>query len=223
MINRDVVFMVPAKGYSERISNKNMRLLGGKPLVKHVLDTLGDLRIPTYLNSDSDAILDLCKGSDCIAYKRDPSLCTDEATNDDFMFDFMNNVKSDFVVQVLPTSPFITASEIKNFVDESLTCDTLISVKEERIACVYGNLPVNFSKTEKNPRSQDMNPLLVYATSLMGWRSVKFIENMINFGCAYHGGDGNTRYHTLRGLSTIDIDTEDDFQVAQRVLSKIDI
>lgn len=213
--------MVPAKGYSERVSNKNLRTLGGKSLVEHVLDTLESVDIPVYLNSDSDEILKLCEGRTCIPYKRDPSLCTDEATNDDFMLDFMSSVDAESVLQVLPTSPFITKDEIEGFIDAMAGCDTLVSVKEERIACVFNDNPVNFCKTEKNPRSQDMEPVLVYATSLMGWKTDVFAYNMHLHGSAYHGGTGHTRYYTLKGLSTIDIDTETDFDLAEVIASNV--
>ena len=96
-----IVCMVPAKGYSERVRNKNLRTLGNKSLVEYVLDTLESVDIPVYLNSDSEDILKMCEGRTCIPYKRDSSLCTDESTNDDFMLDFMLHFTLDFMVEFM--------------------------------------------------------------------------------------------------------------------------
>jgi quercetin dioxygenase-like cupin family protein len=46
---------------------------------------------------------------------------------------------------------------------------------------------------------------------------------MEKYGAAYHGGDGKIEFFTLKGLSTIDIDNEEEFQLAEfvaRSLSK---
>ena len=50
-----------------------------------------------------------------------------------------------------------------------------------------------------------MEPVKVYATSLMGWKSEVFLKNMKLYGSAYHGGQGSINYFTLKGWSTIDI------------------
>ena len=54
------------------------------------------------------------------------------ATNDDFVLDFIQNIKGDLLIQLLCTSPFISVKEIVSFVDEikSKNLDTLISVNK---------------------------------------------------------------------------------------------
>jgi quercetin dioxygenase-like cupin family protein len=59
---------------------------------------------------------------------------------------------------------------------------------------------------------------MAYATSLMGWRSELFVSNYEKYGVAYHGGKGKTNYFELRGLSTIDIDREEDFRLAESII-----
>jgi len=153
-------------------------------------------------------------------YKRPPKHSTDRSTNDEFALDFIENVGGDILLQVLPTSPLITSEEITSFTEEMVCSDwdTLISVEYKQIACVYKNDPVNYKKLRVNPPSQQMVPVMAYATVLMGWKYNKFKNNMNKYGSAYHGGDGNTGYYELRGLSTIDIDREDDFQLVERII-----
>ena len=215
------VIMIPARSGSKRVKKKNLRLLSGKPLIAYTMETAVKTGLPTYVNSDCDIILSLAKQYGCTPYKRDASLCTDSSTNDQFMHDFIANVDCKYVLQLLPTSPFVTKDEILNFASEMEKYDTLVSVKEAQIGCVYDSEPINFSKTLPNPPSQEMNPVKVYATALMGWESSVFKKNIEDLGCGYHGGDGNTGYFTLSGWSTIDIDKEEDFMMAESVAQMI--
>lgn len=209
--------MIPARAGSKRVKNKNIRLLSGKPLISYVIDTALKTKLPVFVNSDCDLILEIAKEKGCIPYKRDKKFTRDCSTNDEFMLDFMENVKSDFVLQILPTSPFISLKEINSFLKMMESLDTTISVKDAQIGCVYKNEPINFNKLKPNPPSQEMEPIKVYATALMGWKSETFKKNMKTYGSAYHGGEGQTDYFTLKGWSTIDIDNEIDFRVAETI------
>ena len=211
------VIMIPARSGSKRVKKKNIRLLSGKPLISYAIESAMSTGLPVYVNSDCDIILGLAKDLGCIPYKRRKDLCDDSSTNDQFVLDFIDNVEADYLLQVLPTSPFITKDEIIEFSKEMINFDTLISVKDAQIGCVYDGAPINFDKKKQNPPSQEMEPVKVYATSLMGWRSSTFRENMNNLGCAYHGGTGKTGYFTLHGWPTVDIDNESDFMMAESI------
>jgi CMP-N,N'-diacetyllegionaminic acid synthase len=206
---------------SKRVKNKNLRLIDGKPLIEYVLETTSKVGIfdEVYVNSENTIFDELANKHGIKFYQRPEHLSSDTATNDEFSYDFLKNIQCDILIQILPTSPFITEEEITGFtkkiIDESL--DTLVSVEHKQIACVYENNPINFDKSAKNPPSQTMTPIKSYATALMGWKSTKFINNMDNHGVAYHGGNGKTDYYQLTGLSTIDIDREEDFRLAESI------
>lgn len=218
-----VAIMIPARAGSKRVPNKNIRLLSGKPLITYVIETCLKTDMDVWVNTDDLQIIRMCQDlfPQVKIHSRKAELCSDTATNDDFMLDFIktSHPTYDKILQVLPTSPFVTLEEIEAFRERLISgeVDTLISVKEEQIGCVYDNEPVNFSKNKKNPPSQKMTPLKVYATSLMGWDRKTFSHNMKTLGCAYHGGEGRTEYFTLSGFSKIDIDNEEDFLLAEAV------
>ena len=217
-----IVCMIPARSGSQRVKKKNLRLIDGKPLISYVLKTLADINIfdDIYINSEDQIFENIAKKFNIKFYKRDAILSNDSATNDQFALDFINNIKCDLLVQVLPTSPFITKEDILKFVskiqDEDL--ETLISVKKNQIACIYRNSPINFDKNRVNPPSQTMEPIFSYATALMGWKTKSFIQNMNKFGSGYHGGNEKKNYYELKGISTIDIDEEEDFILAEQII-----
>jgi CMP-N-acetylneuraminic acid synthetase/quercetin dioxygenase-like cupin family protein len=198
-----IIAMIPARLGSKRIIKKNLRLIDGQPLISYIIESV----------MASNAFDEI--------YKRPEVFSSDQATNDQFSLDFMKNVEGDILIQILPTSPLLSVSEIREFVkamiDQKL--DTLVSVEHNQIASVYKGEPINFEMCKVNPPSQTMEPVMAYATALMGWTYPSFQENMEKFGAAYHGGDGKAGYFELRGLSTIDIDREEDFQLAQAIIS----
>jgi CMP-N-acetylneuraminic acid synthetase/quercetin dioxygenase-like cupin family protein len=220
-----IIAMIPARMGSKRIKAKNLRLLDDKPLIEHVLGTITSTKVfdEIYINSEDKIFSTIADKYGISYYKRPNFLSSDNATNDEFAHEFLSNIDCDILIQVLPTSPFITKKEIENFVDKMISndLDTLISVQHQQIACLYRGQAINFDTLKKNPPSQTMTPVMSYATALMGWKSSKFIENMINNGVAYHGGLGKTDFFELKGYSSIDIDNEEDFVLAEAVVSAL--
>jgi CMP-N-acetylneuraminic acid synthetase/quercetin dioxygenase-like cupin family protein len=216
-----IVAMVPARMGSKRVKSKNLRFLDGKPLIEHVLGTLSRVQVfdEIYINSEDEIFSEIADRYGLSYYNRPDFLSSDEATNDEFAHEFLSNITCDILIQVLPTSPFLTEKEIENFVDKMISddLDTLVSVEHQQIACLYNGQAINFDNLKKNPPSQTMTPVMSYATALMGWRSSKFLDNIANHGVAYHGGLGKTDFFELKGYSTIDIDNEEDFLLAEAV------
>ncbi len=217
-----LICMVPARLNSKRVKKKNLRLINGKPLISYVLEKLDECALfdEIYLNSESLEFSPIANAYNVNFYHRPAALSSDSSTNDQFTLDFMENIPGDAVIQVLPTSPLISIKEIRDFVNmfKSGKYDTLISVEHKQIACLFEDKEINFDKLVPNPPSQEMVPVQAYATVLMGWRYDKFKENMQRFGSGYHGGKGSTGYFELRGLSTLDIDREEDFRLVERII-----
>jgi CMP-N-acetylneuraminic acid synthetase/quercetin dioxygenase-like cupin family protein len=216
-----IVAMIPARMGSKRIPKKNIRLLNGKPLIQYAIDAVkeADCFDEIWVNSDGEIIKKIALESGVKFYKRPDYYASDEASNDEFTEDFFNNVDADIVIQVLPTSPFISAREIKDFVLKFVYdgLDTLISMIDVQIEAVYKGDPINFDQKKITPPSQTLEPIKAYGCSLMGWRRENYIKNIEKYGAAYHGGDGKIDFFTLKGLSTIDIDNEEEFQLAEFV------
>lgn len=217
--------MIPARLGSKRVKNKNLRMLGEKPLVQHVIDSLKQTNLfdKIYINSEGDVFKEIAENNNINFYKRPEELASDSATNDEFVDDFLNNVSCKNIFQILPTSPFVTSKDINEFYKYFFynKCETLISQKEVRIECTFKKKPINYEKNKQTPPSQELTPIMAYACSLMAWNSDTFQKNMKKFKCAYHGPEGKTDYFTLDGLATIDIDEEFDFMLAEQIYKSL--
>lgn len=219
---KKVVAMIPARLGSKRVPKKNLRFLDGKPLISYIIESVKATNIfdAIYLNSEADIFENIAKDHGINFYKRDPEFASDSATNDLFGLDFLQNIHTEILIQILPTSPFLSPEEIIAFTQKMIQedLDTLISVEHKQIASLYKEQALNFDPLKVNPPSQTMEPIKVYATALMGWKSDVFQNNMKKYASAYHGGDGKTDFFELRGLATIDIDREDDFLLAESLM-----
>jgi CMP-N-acetylneuraminic acid synthetase/quercetin dioxygenase-like cupin family protein len=213
------IAMIPARMGSTRIPKKNIRLLNGTPLISYIIRAAKKAECfdEIYVNSESDILGELAKSEGVLFYKRPATLSSDEATNDQFTEDFLNNNECEVVIQLLPTSPFITAEEIRSFTETMVKSeiDTLVSVANQQIECVYNGSPINFDQKKISPPSQELTPVSAYACGLMGWRKQNYLDNMKTYNAGYHGGTGKVEFFALKGFSTIDIDNEEDFQLAE--------
>ena len=215
------IAMIPARSGSKRVPRKNIRLINGKPLIDYCIKRALDSNIfdKVYVNTDDKIIMEYVRKfyPEINIFKREAKYASDSATNDDFMFDFLTKTKCNSVMQILPTSPFISVEDIILFDKEfySKSYKSLVSVKENKIECIYKNEPINFNKTEHTLPSQKLDPIYSYACSLMMWDSNTFIKNYKEKKGPYHGGVYKTGYFELKGYSTIDIDNEEDFILAE--------
>jgi CMP-N-acetylneuraminic acid synthetase/quercetin dioxygenase-like cupin family protein len=214
------IAMIPVRLGSKRVKNKNLRLLGNKPLVSYVIEAALESKVfdEIYLNSESDIFKEIADSYGIKFYKRPDWYSSDEATNDHFSLDFMNNVEGDILIQLLATSPFITSEQIVNFVNQSINFDTLISTSKVKIESLYKGKPINFDPKQITPPSQLLEPVQAYACSLMSWKYNNYKSNMEKYGAGYHGGDGDIGFFELSGYATVDIDEEDDFKLAEAII-----
>jgi len=219
---KKIIGMIPARLGSQRVPKKNLRLLDGRPLISYIIQAAKESNIldDIYINSEADIFREIADSHDIKFYKR-PEICaSNSATNDDFALDFIQSIDCQIMIQLLPTSPFLSPDDIKQFVTRMLCekIETMISVKDIQIECMYDNKPVNFIQIEKTLPSQQLKPVQAYACGIMGWEVSRFKENMKKCKAAYHGGDGSIGFFTLKGYSIVDVDNEEDFMLAEAII-----
>ena len=216
-----IIAMIPARLGSTRVKNKNLRLIDGIPLIQYAVNAAKESQLinELYINSEADIFEEIANKNSIKFYKRPHELSSDSATNDDFSLDFIENIEGDILVQILATSPFISTKEIDGFIKKMLDkkFKTMISLTNVQIECIYEGNPINFNQKKPTPPSQLLEPIKSYACSLMGWDTKVFKENMVKYKSGYHGGDSSIGFYALKGYSTIDIDNEEDFLLAEAV------
>lgn len=133
-----IVAFLPAKGSSDRVKNKNLRLLDGKPLFLHTLEKLiqFDLFDEVYLDTESEEVIQLAQHLDCKILKRNPDLATNKTDGNQLFLNQINQVECDIAVQILCTSPFIEKKTIETAIrvlQQDTTYDSAVLVRKERM------------------------------------------------------------------------------------------
>ncbi len=133
-----VIAFLPARGSSERIENKNIRLLDGKPLFLHTLEKLTACSFidQVYLDSDSEAIFDLASESGCSFLKRDVSLASNATDGNALFRNEVNHAQADIYIQILCTSPFIDKETIQKGIEilkEGESYDSVVLNRKEKL------------------------------------------------------------------------------------------
>lgn len=132
----EIVAVIPARAGSRGIPNKNIRLVGGHPLVYYAIRNALTSANITYVvvTTDSDAVRIIAQQMGVEVHWRDAALCADDVTLDAVIADAVpSDVEWDYVVTMQPTSPTLSVetldAAIGKAVEEGL--DTLISVVNE--------------------------------------------------------------------------------------------
>ena len=134
----NVFALVPARGGSKGILQKNIVAVGDHPLLAYTLKAAQESGVidAVYVSSDDDQILSVAHYYGAERLKRDPHLARDETPIDPVVAEFIHRLKligKDIIVLLLPTSPLRTATHIREALAEFYdfpTCYSLISVRE---------------------------------------------------------------------------------------------
>jgi len=220
MNEEKVIAMIPARVGSERLKHKNLRMLGGKPVIAYVIDSAKEADVFEHIvvNSDQSVFGKIAERHGVEFFLRSQELGTSETKSDDVIADFMDHHKGDILVWVNPIAPLQPASEIRAvveyFIDQGF--DSLITVKDEQVHSLYQGKPVNFSVEGLFAKTQDLTPIQPFVYSLMMWRYRTFLNHYHENGYALLSG--RVGYYSVHKDSTIILKYEDDLRMAEAVL-----
>ena len=100
------------------------------------------------------------------------------------------------------------------FIQQQL--DSLITVKDEQVHCVYQGTPLNFRVGEIFAKTQDLTPVQPFVYSVMMWRTTTFTAAFAQRGYALLSGKEG--YFPVSQRSTVLIKTPEDLQFAEALL-----
>ncbi len=132
---------------------------------------------------------------------------------------FLDHIDCDYVMQMNPTSPFITVEDLIGVKDMMINgkYDTIQVVRSEQIEAIYEGKPLNYEPMKIMPESQYLKPVSFYTNGIMAFKKDVHQRNMKELGAATYGGAGKTGFYELKGFSTVDLDDEEDFHLAETI------
>jgi len=214
-----VIALVPMKGHSERVPNKNIRLLAGKPAFHWILEALSQCKYieQIVINTDSDEIIEsACSKFNVTILKRPTFLQGDMVGIQPLIAYDISHTNGDYYLQTHATNPLIQSNTIDNAIESFFRQsqhDSLFTVTSIKSRFYWPNgKEINHNKNILL-RTQDLDPI--------------FEEN----SCFYLFSRGsNSKYQNRIGinpmmfpvnrLEAVDIDEMEDFYYAEFLLNK---
>lgn len=127
-----ILAVIPARAGSKGIPNKNIRIVGGHPLIYYSINNAKCSRYITdiIVTTDSEEIKIIAKQMDVMYKDRDRALSGDEITLDSVIYDAIpKNEKFDYIVTMQPTSPTLNVETLDKAIEYAIEndLDTVIS------------------------------------------------------------------------------------------------
>lgn len=221
------IAIIPARGGSKRLPNKNILPLDGKPLIVWTIEAALDSQLfdMVLVSTDSQDIADISISAGAmVPFLRPVELANDTATTNDVVSHMVKWVEAEhdvveLVALLQPTSPLRDADNIKDAMKlyEEKNAASVISVCELDHPIQYCNrLPNDFSMKDfvtvsANKRTQDLEPyyrlngaIYIFERKFVGFLSEIYSDNSFSY--------------IMNKESSVDIDDEYDFLFASFLL-----
>lgn len=223
------VAIIPARAGSKRLPGKNIKLLAGKPLIVWTIEAAitSNLFDVILVTTDSEEIANIARAAGAsVPFLRPSELSTDTSSTNEVISHAVDWIEQNVgtvscVTLLQPTSPLRTADDIAQAMNmyDTKQASAIVSVCQTEHPIQFCNtLPIDLSmagfiKTQDNKRSQELEP---------SWRlngaiyifDRKYVSNLTNLY------EQNTFAYIMKRESSIDIDQELDFILAEIILSK---
>lgn len=211
-----IIAIIPARMGSQRLKKKNLREINGVPLITRAIRKCKQASCfdEIWVNSEDETFEEIANQESVAFYKRPEHLGDNNATSEDFVTDFLQNVDCTHLLQVHSIAPLLTAKEVAEFSAEFVNSDVdvMLSCIEDQIEVSFGGEPINFTFSEKT-NSQDLKPIQRITWSITGWKKQTFLAAKEAGRCATY--DGRIGFFPVSSLSGLVIKTEEDLTIAK--------
>lgn len=225
--DKRILCLIPSKGSSKRIPQKNIKKLGEKPLVLYTIEAAIESKVfdDIYISTEDEKVEKISKINRVKIHKRDKKLTVDPVTIEDVAINFIYDIekqgeKYDILCLLLPTSPLRTSQDIQDaftlfFKREA---DFLISIteletpsfktlKEENDILVPIFDDLFFKKRSELPKSYRNNGAIMIS------KISEFKKQKTLYGQTLIG-------YKMPAERSVDIDSDIDFLLANILIEK---
>lgn len=213
-----IVGLIPANLASDKTPYKNIKELGGLPLVNYTIRTINkveQINKTVIFASDSTVCDYIRKELNYDFVKRPGHLDSPGIKVQDIIAEYLKtDIDSDIIVTWHITSPFLQAETIADCIDKvaSGKFDSAFTAFEIRKFCWFDGKPLNYSLDKPTPRTQDIEPVIVEQSALYVFRREVFESTGQRIS-------DNPYVKIIDHFEGHDIDSEEDFKIAELIVN----
>ncbi len=209
-----IVSVIPIKMNNERLPGKNTKLLGNKPLIHYIQESLiesGKLNNIYVYCSNPQIQQFILPGVEYL--KRDEKLDLPTSNFSQIFTSFMNDVNADIYVYAHATAPFVTVDTINQCISAvtSGKYDSAFCASKIQDYLWQDNKPMNFDATNL-PRSQDIKPIYRETSGVYVFTREVFEKHHRRVGI-------NPYIKNVTFKESVDINNPEDFELAKIMLN----
>lgn len=224
----NVLFVITARGGSKGVPRKNIRKIGGIPLIAYKIIAAQKCKYPNRIvvSTDDGEIASVAREyGNVVPFMRPDELATDTSSSMDVVSHALEWVKSndselyDYICLLEPSSPFSTFEDLNNALEcmETAEADTLLGMKEVEVSRDFifelddnGGLSYFYESVQKmsGVRRQDQKPQYTMNGCMYIARMEYFEKNK-----SFHSI--NSRPYIMPWERSVEIDTEQDLKYAE--------
>lgn len=207
------VAFVPIRLNSKRVVGKNLKMLGEKPLMCYILDTLANIKKidEVYVYCSQESIKEyLPKGVKFL--KRPEFLDCDETLGKEIYEEFTKTVDADIYILAHTTSPFMKEETVEKALDKILNegYDSAFSCEKIQTFTWYDGKPLNYDLKEI-PRTQTIEPIYVETSAFFMFKRDIWKVHKQRIGFKPYMAQ-------VDKIEGVDIDWPEDFEFAEKIL-----
>jgi CMP-N-acetylneuraminic acid synthetase len=211
------IAFVPIKLNNTRLPNKNIKSFdNGQPLCSYILQTLLQVR-------DIDEIYVYCSNPLIKKYipnsikflERNSSLDQDSTKINEVLMAFANDVPADIYLMAHATAPFVKVASINKglMAVKSKKYDSAFAAKKLQTFLWKNDNPFNYD-LNSIPRTQDIEPFYEETSGFYIYNS--------DIICTHHRRIGNNPFIVeVSTIESVDIDEQEDFDIANAIFNQI--
>lgn len=215
-----LVALVPMRHHSERVPEKNYRILAGKPLYVYILDTLS--RCPeishVVVNTDSPVLVEgILERFPAVRLIQRPShLCADWVPMNEILLHDIEQVPADFYLQTHSTNPLLSSETISQAIqaflaDRERTSLFSVTRMQTRLWTEDGK-PINHNPAELL-RTQDLPPIFEENSCIYLFKRETLLKYKNRLG-------DKPRVFEIDPAEAWDIDEELDMTIVESLLAR---
>ena len=127
-----IVSLIPARGGSKEIPDKNIINLKGKPLIYYTIQASKNSSVDeTWVSTNSSKISVISEGYGANIIKRPNEISKDDSKSEEALIHFAERVDFDILVFIQATSPLLTSNYINLGLEMMKKYDSVFSVTRE--------------------------------------------------------------------------------------------
>ena len=223
------ICIIPARGGSKGLKDKNIIDVAGKPLIAWSIEQAKTSEYVTavYVTSDSDDILLVARKYGAKTIKRPENLASDTASAEDALLHALYEIitkdvrRIDYVVFLQPTSPVREASDIDKAIQlmKSENYDSLFSAVEAEDLCLWEKdedgklISANYDYSNRK-RRQDFHSQYIENGSIYVFKPEILISNQNRLG-------GEIGISIMEPWKVYEIDNQSDIEICEFYIKKL--